>query len=343
MSLWKTFIIGSIGSLFRKGIKKAEERAEEERIRKNTPCHFSDGISKKQFEIIARRAGRHIRRLTNLSVDGPVVSGTVRTNSGLNEWYFEADFNDYGHITGRYWLSSDNDDSDIPKHIADKISATVQPFLKEYDADDDNAQKHIILKRLRQLIGLLLLTIFLCGGLYVNYKYSEYQKSIEVGISSIQAAGKNYEQVVDTLEKNGFINIDAFPEYDLGIEDISQENIVSRIEIRGVDEFDAASKYPYDSRIKITYHMVKNIYMPISSKDAKKMNCAELEERLNESGFINISTQAEYDLITGWLTKDGAVKGVSINGDTDFSQNSSYRPDAEIIIIYHTFKKDNGD
>lgn len=352
MGLWEIFILGSIGSLIHKDIK-------EERIRKNTPCNFIDGISKEQFEIIARQAGKHIRRLKDLSVDGPVVSGTVQTNSGLNEWYFEADFNDYGHITGRYWLSSDNDDSSIPKHVADNISAIVQSFPKEYDADEDNEQEHINLEWSRQLTGLLkkkrsikktktiisllLLTIFLCGGLYVNYKYSEYKKSIEIGISSTHAIGKNYEQVVDVLEMNGFINIDVFPEYDLGIEDIVQENNVSKIEIRGDDEFDASSKYPYDARIKITYHMVKNIYMPVSYKNAKRMNYTELEENLNEAGFMNVTTQAEYDLITGWLTKDGSVKDVSINGNTDFSENSSYRPDAEIIIIYHTFKKNNVD
>lgn len=347
MNLWKIFIKGSIGSLF------------QERIRKNIPCNFSDGISKEQFEIIAKRAGKHIRRLTDLTVDGPVVSGTVQTNSGISEWYFKADFNDYGHITGIYWLSSDNDDSDIPKRVADNISAVIQSFLKEYNVEEDNDQEHISLewseqltgllkkkrriKKAKTIISLLLLTTFLCGGLYVNYKYSEYKKSIEIGISSTHAIGKNYEQVVDALEKNGFINIDAFPEYDLGIEDIDQENTVSKIEIRRDAEFDASSKYPYDARIKITYHMVKNIYMPVSYKDAKKMNYTELEDNLNEAGFVNIITQAEYDLITGWLTKDGSVKDVSINGDTGFSENSLYRPDVEIIIIYHTFKKNNED
>lgn len=348
MGLWEIFILGSIGSLIQKGIRK-------EKIRKNTPCNFCDGISKEQFEIIARQAGKQIRRLTDLTVDGPVVSGTVQTNSGINEWYFKADFNDYGHITGRYWLSSDNDDSDIPKRVADNISAVVESFLKEYDEDNDQEcislewseqqtgllKKKRLIKKVNAFISLLLLTIFLCGGLYVSYKYSEYKKSIEIGISSIQAIGKNYEQVVNILEKNGFINIDVFPEYDLGIADIDKENSVIKIEFRGNDEFDASSKYPYDARIKITYHVVKNIYMPVSYKDAKKMNYTELEDNLNEAGFVNISTQAEYDLITGLITKDGSVKDILINGDTGFSENSSYRPDVEIIIIYHTFKKNN--
>ena len=132
MAFWEIVTIGAIGALIRKGIKNAEERAEEERRRKNTPCGFTDGISREQFELIAKEAGRHIKRLIKLSVDGPVVYGTVRTQSGLSEWDFKVDFNDYGHITGKYWLSSDNDDSNIPGHVADNMSTMIASFPKDF-------------------------------------------------------------------------------------------------------------------------------------------------------------------------------------------------------------------
>ena len=83
--------------------------------------------------------------------------------------------------------------------------------------------------------------------------------------------------------------------------------------------------------------------MPISSKAAKKINYEELETQFLDAGFVNVRTEVIYDIITGWITKDGSVESVSINGDTDFSEYASYRPDVEVIITYHTFKKNKSD
>ena len=118
------------------GIKKIKDNIEEnDRIqaennrRKNTPCYFNNGISIEEFYDIVRRGGKGIRRITNLSADGPMVYGTVRSQSGISEWYFKIDFNDYGKVTGNYWISSDNDDSDIPKIVADRISEQIENAL----------------------------------------------------------------------------------------------------------------------------------------------------------------------------------------------------------------------
>ena len=47
----------------------------------------------------------------------------------------------------------------------------------------------------------------------------------------------------------------------------------------------------------------------------------------------------KYDIVTGWLTDDGEVKSVSINGDKKFDSDDKYRLDAEVFITYHTWKK----
>lgn len=69
------------------------------------------------------------------------------------------------------------------------------------------------------------------------------------------------------------------------------------------------------------------------------MLCDELVSTLEEAGFVNITTEADRDLITGWITKEGSVEEISIGGDTKFSQNASFRPDVEIVITYHAFKE----
>lgn len=81
----------------------------------------------------------------------------------------------------------------------------------------------------------------------------------------------------------------------------------------------------YDVRIDIIFHALKNIEVPVSAKTAKKMNFAELEAMLMNAGFVNIRIiKKKYDLITGWITKDGTVDEISINGDTVFSENVAY-------------------
>lgn len=341
----------------------------------NAHCNFKDGISKKQFENMVRQAYKSTKRLTALYNKGTVVYGTVKSQSGLTEWHFNIDFNDCGYITGQYWINSDNDDSDIPEKIAQIISLNIVSFLvrdgevaledgnhanvhkenmdyEDYrkmlgiirskaEIDRKHERKRKTIKKI-MLYFILAILIFLIGiVIFAYYKYTEHQKSIEVGISSTYAVGKDYQTIVNALENNGFTNIHTYPDYDLEYENISQENIISEIEIHGKDFFDESSKYPYDSNIYIKYHMVKNICVPISAKEAKKMNYNELIKLLSESGFVNIKTQAEYDLITGWINKDGFVDEITINGETKFTKNSTYRPDVEILITYHTFEKNN--
>ena len=66
---------------------------------------------------------------------------------------------------------------------------------------------------------------------------------------------------------------------------------------------------------------------------------SELKELLTDAGFTNIRFEKQEDLITGWIIKDGSVESVTINGESDFTDNTSYRIDAEVVIIYHTFSE----
>lgn len=122
-------------------INKICQNAQEEERRRNTPCRFVDGFSKEEFERMVKQAGKNIKRLSEISVDGPIVYGVVQSQSGISEWNFKLDFNDYGHITGNYWLSSDNNDSNIPKRFGDLIRSAINNFSSEdYFDDDEEAQ-----------------------------------------------------------------------------------------------------------------------------------------------------------------------------------------------------------
>lgn len=110
------------------GLNKALENTAEELSRKNTPCFFNDGISQQEFRVITKRAGRHINRLVDLTINGPIVHGTVRSLTGLTNWDFTIDFNDYGHLTGTYWIFTENSDSQIPYLLANQIQTDIINF-----------------------------------------------------------------------------------------------------------------------------------------------------------------------------------------------------------------------
>ena len=91
----------------------------------------------------------------------------------------------------------------------------------------------------------------------------------------------------------------------------------------------------------VVYHSLKLSTAPITSKEAKGTNYTDVMDKFKDAGFINVKTNIIYDIITGWVTDDGEVKSVTINGDEDFDTYDEYRPDAEVVITYHTYKKND--
>ena len=59
---------------------------------------------------------------------------------------------------------------------------------------------------------------------------------------------------------------------------------------------------------------------------------------LESKGFVNVEVQNLKDLIPGWITKEGTVESVSIDGDTDFENSDRFDYDVKIVIRYHGFK-----
>lgn len=82
---------------------------------------------------------------------------------------------------------------------------------------------------------------------------------------------------------------------------------------------------------------------PASSSSLKKENYKDVVTKFEKSGFTNIEVQKLEDLITGWITKDGSVESVSIDGDTNYDSSKRYSRDSKILIVYHTFKNRDKD
>ncbi len=106
---------------------RGKERSEEEQRRRNSYFTYNDYIREAEFESIVMSEVKMIKRITKCVISGPVIKCTVRSQSGISDWCFEIDFNDYGLLTGRYWINSyGNYDSSIPKNLSERISSAVR-------------------------------------------------------------------------------------------------------------------------------------------------------------------------------------------------------------------------
>lgn len=80
---------------------------------------------------------------------------------------------------------------------------------------------------------------------------------------------------------------------------------------------------------------------PSGSSVQARRNYLDVIADFEEHGFTNIRTEEIDDLIVGWLTEEGEVEDVAINGDTDYSPDKWVPADSEVLIRYHVFPSDD--
>ena len=109
----------ALAAAVRAGKKDAQARAlaADEQRRRNTPCRFRDGFSQSQFAWMVQRAGRYLPWVARLEVSGTMVSGILTADDDSTGEEFTLDFNDYGHVTGKYWVSKSGT-SNLPERFA---------------------------------------------------------------------------------------------------------------------------------------------------------------------------------------------------------------------------------
>lgn len=169
--------------------------------------------------------------------------------------------------------------------------------------------------------------------------YYEITKLIPVQYSASSFIGKNYEEVLTSLKEAGFTYISTENISDLDIKQASEEFQVTGVKIGWLESFDEEAKIPSNFPIVVTYHSLKMIQVPMSYKEVKGAYYKDIIKAFEDAGFVNIELVVEYDIITGWITSDGEVKSVVINGEKKFNTNDEFRPDAKIVITYHTLRK----
>lgn len=136
-----TIAAGAIGSVIAKGMAENRRAAEEERRRKTSRPRFDERLTRSGFIEIAEQIAQAAPRVEEVQVDGMTITIYVKSNSGLSSWKAVIDFNDYGLLTGQYWLNTENSQSKIPEHFANAVQAEIRSRVRGTQTSTVSAQK----------------------------------------------------------------------------------------------------------------------------------------------------------------------------------------------------------
>ncbi len=211
------------------------------------------------------------------------------------------------------------------------------------------------------LRGLLLLCVmvFILSGCSRRKRAesAEVEQGCKTPISSSEAKGKDYEEIAEAFKNKGFQNIEFEKDEDLITGWMTKDGSIESISINGDDDFKAGEIYDEKVTVIIKYHTFPEreekpeesapeeqsddeppssvnvgneplkegeCRVPISSKNAKKKNYQDMVEAFTNSGFTNIQLEKDEDLITGWVTKDGSVESITVDGDYEYEEGAMY-------------------
>lgn len=164
-------------------LKVGKNNNEGNKRKYSTACEFDKGVTKEEFIEFATKAKKRIKRIIDIETDGPIVTCTVVSQSGISEWEFVVDFNDHGHLTGEYTIYTDNSDSNVQdgyakflsKMIKEKIEQETDNREANYDEPQFSEEEaHLIVSRYRYrrkiqtfiiILGLIWIIIYLVSDM----------------------------------------------------------------------------------------------------------------------------------------------------------------------------------
>lgn len=108
--------------------ERRKKRDEEKKAYEKAAKYFRDDMMSDDLAGIALKVGKRIRRINAVSVKGHKVKCKVLAQSGLNTWGFTVDFDSHGHMSSKYTVRSENEDSDIPAVFAERVAQQIRSW-----------------------------------------------------------------------------------------------------------------------------------------------------------------------------------------------------------------------
>lgn len=314
--------------------------------RKKIPCLFMDGVSYSEFVKIVNNAIKRIKRIENTKIIGSTIWCSVKSQTGLTNWEFHIDFNDWGHLTGVYWRNSDNYDSVIPKVFGDMVSSEIHDLLRK-DSNritcyDNLIKQYLDLRKISFGGNKEEITVFgkISKCVIEKLKWRQLKNYVQIKNNCKDFVGEHLFYVLSALLKQGFSNIKIVPAKDLTDKSDNYIYQVEMVVVNGSSYYERNEPFLSNVEIVVVYHDKKEISLSSVENNFKGMNYIKAGDRLLELGFTNIYERPIKDLKLGWLVQDGSVEQILIEleEETLLETGRPYPYDAKLIVCYHTFK-----
>ena len=211
------------------------------------------------------------------------------------------------------------------------------------------------MKKVLLALVLVLICLGLAGCMDENSDKIVYSEGdIQISSTSNGFKGQNYKTVEERLKSLGFQNIEFSPIEDLIFGFLTEDGDVEKVTVNDHLLYSSDSTFAPDAKIVIYYHTFSSsggsdssksgtvytegdISIGSTSKQFKGKDYQAVRNQLAEKGFENVEFSPIEDLIIGFLTEDGEIEKVSVNGHEDYTSDSAFASDARIVIYYHTF------
>ncbi len=167
----------------------------------------------------------------------------------------------------------------------------------------------------------------------VSIKYDSSDKTVTPCKAS-DCIGKNVLNIKQDFKSVGFKNISEEIIDDLDISESDKNGMVEAISVNGVSDFEGNQEFSKLSKIVITYHSLKSVSAPISSKDAVSMDSETLKQLFLNAGFINVITSEEFDLNPHEMDSE-YENIIEINNVKEFDEADKFEIDSSVKIVTH--------
>lgn len=112
-----------------------------DKARRAIKVKYNNGLSEEEFEEIVKKIAKKLKRVNSIEINNARIEGKVISQSGISDWYFIVDFNDWGYIDGTYIIESDNPDSEIPERFAKLVEEEIKKLYEEKKVNINNIIK----------------------------------------------------------------------------------------------------------------------------------------------------------------------------------------------------------
>ena len=106
------------------------EKKQDEELRQSLSIQFPEFLNQEEFNRIIHEESAKIIRINEVEINQALINFEVYSNSRISTWFFTLDYNDYGILTGKVRISSENSDSSIPENVSLRISERLTDILK---------------------------------------------------------------------------------------------------------------------------------------------------------------------------------------------------------------------